>query len=230
MTILEEFHANDRRVLDRLVDGELSLDERRQLLAAFDDEPAAWRRCALAFLEAQTWRLEMSRLANEPVVAQVSAPAKIPRATANWLRGLAVAASLLLAFALGTWIPSSEPNATSVADRPAVASDQRQPPSGEIDTHQPEEANGNTSWLTLEPVSGSDEPIHVPLVDDSVENPAEFFSDRAPIAPSLTRGLEQDGWEVDRRQRLLPIQLSDGRQVVVPVEEVELRSPNLVSF
>ena len=41
---------------DRLVDGELSEEERRELLAGLDNEPGGWRRCALAFLEAQCWK------------------------------------------------------------------------------------------------------------------------------------------------------------------------------
>ncbi len=76
MTILDEFHRDDRRVLDRLVDGELGVDERRELLAVFDNEPGAWRRCALAFLESQAWRWQLARLASEPIVAQVGAPGK----------------------------------------------------------------------------------------------------------------------------------------------------------
>ena len=46
----------DDRLLDRLVDGELSDIERRELLLHFENEPAGWRRCALAFLEDQNWR------------------------------------------------------------------------------------------------------------------------------------------------------------------------------
>ncbi len=46
MTILDDFRNDECRVLDRLVDGELSQPDRRELLAALDDEPGAWRRCA----------------------------------------------------------------------------------------------------------------------------------------------------------------------------------------
>jgi hypothetical protein len=56
-------------VLDRLVDGELGPSQRRELLAALDDEPGAWRRCALAFLEAQSWRRGCRQLAAEPAAA-----------------------------------------------------------------------------------------------------------------------------------------------------------------
>ena len=44
----------DDSMFDRLVDGELSPGERRQLLASLDNQPDGWRRCALSFLEAQS--------------------------------------------------------------------------------------------------------------------------------------------------------------------------------
>ena len=83
MTILDEFRRDEQRVLDRLVDGELGADERRALLASLDDEPGAWRRCALACLEAQSWRWQLSRLAAEPLVCKTSVDA----AVANQARG-----------------------------------------------------------------------------------------------------------------------------------------------
>jgi len=42
--------------LDRLVDGEIDESQRRALLARLEGAPEGWRRCALAFLEAQAWR------------------------------------------------------------------------------------------------------------------------------------------------------------------------------
>ena len=48
-------NTDDTR-FDRLVDDELSEEERRELLGRLDDEPGGWRRCALAFLEAQCWK------------------------------------------------------------------------------------------------------------------------------------------------------------------------------
>ncbi len=49
----------DELRFDLLVDGELNDVERHQLLASLDQEPGAWRRCALAFLEAQAWQQSM---------------------------------------------------------------------------------------------------------------------------------------------------------------------------
>src|SRR4029078_3395485 len=93
---------------DRLVDGELAGGERRQLLESFDKRPEGWRRCALAFLEAQSWREEMGQVARG-----VATAATVPKATASsvamarkssWssvATWLAMAACLFLAFGLG---------------------------------------------------------------------------------------------------------------------------------
>src|SRR5688572_19989410 len=95
--ILQDFEENDHRVLDRLVDGELSELERQELLSALDDEPAGWRRCALAFLEAQSWEADLKAFRDEPPVAVISL-VSLARARQFLPLGLAMAASMLLAF------------------------------------------------------------------------------------------------------------------------------------
>jgi hypothetical protein len=52
--------------LDRLVDGDLGADERRNLVAALATEPDGWQRCALVFLEAQSWRQACRQMVAEP--------------------------------------------------------------------------------------------------------------------------------------------------------------------
>ena len=54
--------AVERRI-DLLVDGELSEADRRALLLELEHDPDGWRRCALAFLEAQCWKAEMGQMA-----------------------------------------------------------------------------------------------------------------------------------------------------------------------
>src|SRR5688572_17851334 len=54
----------DDALFDRLVDGELSNDERRNLLQRLERAPEGWRRCALAFLEAQEWGRELRGVAH----------------------------------------------------------------------------------------------------------------------------------------------------------------------
>src|SRR6185437_1033525 len=88
-------------LLDRLVDGELSEGERRSLLARLGAEPDGWRRCALAFLEAQCWREALGAppsAETKPRAAPVSGRSNAPRR----VRSLAaLAAGMLVAFVLG---------------------------------------------------------------------------------------------------------------------------------
>ena len=66
---MNEFELISTIQLDRLVDGELSESERREILASFDredcGETCGWRRLALAFVEAQSLHQDLRRLAVE---------------------------------------------------------------------------------------------------------------------------------------------------------------------
>lgn len=59
--------------IDRLVDGELTDDEQRALLARLEESSDGWRRCALAFIEARCWARDLVGLVGEPSETQ-SAP------------------------------------------------------------------------------------------------------------------------------------------------------------
>ena len=56
MTSLARQDDFDDRVLDLLVDGEMTDDQERAVLLRLEQMPDWWRRCARAFLEARCWR------------------------------------------------------------------------------------------------------------------------------------------------------------------------------
>lgn len=230
MTILDEFRRDAEGVLDRLVDGELGLDERRELLAGLDDEVGAWRRCALAFLEAQSWHWQMSQAAAEPMLSQTTTAAKSPaRRGAFWGSALAIAASLLVAFALGRQYSPTVPALESLAVN-------RQSATQEQPTHTDAEPSGavDTPWetVTLTPVGGdgSGEPIRVRVAKDDGDSRSAFGAARSALSTLFSRSFEKEGWEVNRQERMLPIDLSDGRRLMVPIEEIDFRSPQNVQF
>jgi len=70
----ENIFCEDDRRFDLLVDGEMSESQRRELLAGLDDQPDGWRRCALAFLDAQCWRDELGSMVHEAVEPASTAP------------------------------------------------------------------------------------------------------------------------------------------------------------
>ena len=101
---MADYYLNDEVVLDRLVDGELSAEHRRAFLAAIEHTEEGWRRCALAFLEAQSWRSEFNQLVGSPQQAPPALPEKKVRKRtrqSGMVRHVLLVASLLLAFFVG---------------------------------------------------------------------------------------------------------------------------------
>ncbi len=117
--------------LDRLVDGEMSDEERRDtlLLLEADSDGGDWRRCALAFLEAQTWSHVLADTFKYPIEPIHSATLGAPsspsplrqgpertqterksepaqtrtsmRGRMSWTAWLTIAAAIMIAFGMG---------------------------------------------------------------------------------------------------------------------------------
>ena len=254
MTILDEFRR-DEQPRARPPGRRRARPTRapRSCSASLDDEPGAWRHCALAFLEAQNWRWQLSRVASEPLVAQLTSPPRdtiaisiSPARQTNFSSLgaiLAIAASLLVAFGIGTRFPSfandddgggalvAKQNAASV-ERQAGTLDSESPmqPSA-ISDSQPElvdTAAEPLQTLTLKPI-GDDggEPIELPLIESDADGAIAASARPSALSGSLISEFEKDGFVVDRQQRLWPVDLPDGRRVLVPVEEVDIRSPQV---
>lgn len=89
----------EQTTLDRLVDGELDGARRAELLRELDGEPDGWKRCALAFLEAQSWR--------EAVAVEIAPVDGVPRRVrgpsgrAPYRQAFGIAAAVFVAFGAG---------------------------------------------------------------------------------------------------------------------------------
>jgi hypothetical protein len=213
--------AEDER-FDRLVDGELSETERKELLTSLDREPDGWRRCALAFLEAQCWKKELRDL--RQTVSACAVPFASPRharkrsSSPLGLLGtlMAMAATFFLALGIGAWWLNY--NQHGLAPGP----DQIAGRSGEPSAT----ANSSAPWqmVKLFPAGSTDpnQAIQLPaLVRDRIdENWLRNLP--APIPESVAENLRRNGYKVQTQQELLPLRLDDGRQLVVPVDKVEL--------
>jgi hypothetical protein len=197
----------DDRLIDRLVDGALADEERRKLLARFEVEPHAWRRCALAFLEAQSWRDALRPLAApvHPVRPQRVSPRRpVPvqgRIHLHLPALAALAASLVVAFALG-W--------SARGARPAEA---------------PGQPLANVEAAPAVPASSP--PVVSRTPDDLQPAPVAWEPQASSPSPLLTepavQAWERRGYQVERNQRLVPMALKNGRRVAVPIDEVRLR-------
>ena len=252
MTIVDEFREDESRVLDRLADGELSQQDRRELLVALDQEPEGWRRCALAFLEAQSWRWQLTQVAAEPIVAQATVDGRRNTLGSGTNRGrfwglcLAAAASVLVAFGLGTRFPTNgEPPVAAPTDASVTVNSEKanwgaDPPlqadgiealvAGET-PESTDEASWETLTLALADDAGNVDPnsqfeVRVRNVDAENVSLDELLSGgQSTLSAALVNQLEQEGWTVTRQRRLLPVDLSDGRRMIVPIEQVDIRPP-----
>lgn len=217
--------------LDRLVDGELSCDQRRELLALIAATENGWRDCALAFLEAQTFEsglqqhfapvalADSSRIEQKPV--QRNREPAPPSAPAN-MWWVAAAAMLALVFgvtgyAVGWW---SRP----LPSAPAVIA---QPSDNAPPTRDGEFAPIETESATMQMhgdlvmVSG-DQQVRVPIYSGQGAA-AEWLSEHsAAVSEEYVKLLKQQGNHVKQTRTLATIPLEDGSYVLAPVEQLEV--------
>ncbi len=233
-------------ILDRLVDDELSESQRTELLNSLDQEPDGWRSCALAFLEAQCWKKELGGIrqsvpaAQSPVLSAV-APSALPlkrRSSPFGLPGTlaAMAATFLLALGAGVWWQHSGnrltgffaagPNqvASKTGDNSTTMQSGSQTAVAQTDL-QPKNASAPWQWVRLSPAGSNDsgESVRLPALERDRIDQQWLQSLPSPIPESVVQALERSGYQVQTQQELMPMPLKDGRQLVVPVDKVQLQ-------
>jgi hypothetical protein len=223
------FTPSDPR-FDRLVDGELSPEAYRALLASLDDEPDGWRQCALAFLESQALRHDLPAALRAP--APPEKPTPPPPLSGGVLRKVTyfgtLAASVLLAFALGglTNRPAPrEPGRSGDSDpaaqvNPMLAENRPSPATGSAGRREPQPI-GNVRLVVDGEGAAPQQGINVPVYDlKQIGN--QWLSQEPALPRELIEQLERMGHRVQHHQQLIPVPLDDGREVVVPVDGYQI--------
>jgi hypothetical protein len=216
----EQFEDLDQPLLDKLVDGELSNVEQRTLLLQLDESPHAWRRLALTFLEAQTWQRELrtvSAASNPPVVTVVSPSVRKPRQ--RWSMVTAVTASVCVIFGLGFTCGSLRPT-----NPPTVVDWTFPDPKAGPEPAVSQEPNPEMVRLYLAgDTPGTFHEVDLPLLEATDGGSALLADGPSFIPQQVRRTLERMGHEVQEQRQFVPVQLSDGREAVVPVDDVLVR-------
>lgn len=219
-----EAHQDDI-LFDRLVDGELVAEERQRLLASLGDRPDGWRKCALAFLEAQAWRSEMKEIVRDAHSARAAAPADAPLRASSGGRGFrrwALAASVLAAFTLGLAMRGDVLSLHRTAPNPAgfVAATAPGLPGGASLPPATEADDALTLWVRNE--RGQAQPLRVPLVDASALDRQLGLEFQPGLTEAVRDRLQQQGYHVHSKRRYAPLMLENGRPLVVPVEDTRI--------
>jgi hypothetical protein len=211
--------------LDRLVDGELTTDEYRELLRTLDAQPDGWRRCALAFLESQAWSRELKAMRQE---AEVTPPATttrsaVPWRSARWPNLLAVAACFVIAFSLGLVFRAAWPGANAgpspaIAERAGTSGAPTTVAEGDGQPTTPLVPRGSVQFV----LDGGEQPVDVPVYDWSPEH-AGWLSEQNPRVPSdVRRALQRLGGQLQWRRHVVPVRTQDGRSVLFPIDQLEI--------
>jgi hypothetical protein len=229
----------DEDLIDLLVDGELDDSQRRELLKSLDQKPDGWRRCALAFLEAQCWKQTLGRLVAEPEArrpatseephsAAKPATSTAPQAAARpapgrspfvgrWGTALAMAASVLVALLISNYIrpggPSSAPRGPGGIDSANLV----QSPGG---------ASSNDPWrmvtLTSNDPAGGEQSFRLPAREGKQLDAGWWQTPSPTIPQDVMKALRDSGHEVQQSRQFLPVPMQDGRKLVIPVDQVDV--------
>ena len=222
--------------LQRLVDGELSRDETREMLQMAEDHPDLWRDMASAFVENQLWQANFEALSSGnpaqsiPRTAMIQKPNPRPSLDRfNRNHWLSLAAGMLIALS-GIWIANQFQNEVN----PFV-------PDGATASVSDGENRADFNLNTATPshtVAEYQQPAHLQLMDrfgNSVlesEVPIYDFetarkngfpfrqSNQIPI--DVVNRLQRNGYWVNQDTDYLSGKTNDGRQVVFPVQTIRL--------
>ena len=241
-------NSNDDRLaqqieIDRLVDGELDDESRRQLLSTLDTRPNGWRQLGLAFVEAQTLQSELRDWAESETAAHAAncttgrvagaLPGESSQKVSGVVFALAMAASFLVAFVAALWWRGpQEPagagfrQAASSGAADAVTRRQSltvaQDAVEEIVSDHVEPWHSNTS---VADTTGDDtqRPIEVPVfaVGSAGDNWQTEIGSALPR--HVVESLQRTGYRIKSQKDFHTIKLPDGRRVVIPVEQVEVQ-------
>lgn len=217
----------DATLLDRLADGELSAAEYQQVLLALPRQPQAWQRCAEAFLEAQAWRKELGQLRTSPghpdrlTVSANSLAARPLRK--DWLRiCLVAAASFLFAFVSANIYRQStlKPAIQSAGENSPgelAAGPESPAQSAQLPTETIYKPVSNVSLTVNRPGEENPQRLNVPVFDPAAANDL-LANSRPALSDDLLQSLAAEGHSVDLQRKLVPVTLSDGSQMMLPVE------------
>ena len=242
---------DEDRLFDLLADGELEEARRRELLTGLDHRPGGWRRCALAFLEAQSWKRELGALARNPLPRT---PESTPtddetisrvkdgprrRRSPGWITTvLGMAASFLLAVGLTMLsrdlqrpgvpgqVPSGQMASMTGADFPSPTTTSPRRAIGGIRRTPGERGNVHVVGMAGRDPKGVSSTARLPAVAQDRLDEDWLSTAPSAVPDGVAQAFQRAGHDVSRSRQLLPLRMKDGRRLMVPVDQLDVHYVN----
>ena len=204
----------DPALLDRLVDGELDGPQREALLRALDVEPGAWRRCAMAFLEAQALQralVQLGSAASHP--APLGKGSRLRPLRVPFLTG--IAAAVVVAFVTGFV-------SRGLTGRPGHSGGDGSASHFARDDRGPDSPTSLPTDRRASP-GETEPPLQIPVLVADANSADEMLRQPSALPEYVRLQLQRRGYEVEGDRKLMSVALKDGRSVTLPVETFKYR-------
>jgi hypothetical protein len=233
----------DDDLIDRIVDGELAGSELRAGLEQLERMPDGWKRCALAFLEAQCWRQSLRAMDGLEMVRGNYGSFVVPGAPSPahrrrlWVRGVIAAAIAIVSFSMGWLGRATRP--VALTDQAMIAGASKPIPAAALEFDMPAPiryASAQPSDVSIRPASAGvasplmklqigtkDAKAEVPILAGPGIDAEWVMSQPPPVSEHAQVMLQQRGYQVDQLRRLITTTLPDGRRVTFPIDQVQIR-------
>lgn len=155
--------------------------------------------------------------------AKLSRPARVWNVSLA-LGGLAMAASLLLAFGIGMWMNPASLRGLVSPPKPDFVIGSTNTERGKSPNsigHVPVGRSPQTARLVVGGSAGSNE-VRVPIMEGDDLDDDWWRRQPAAMPAEMRQALERLGHQVHERRQLVPFDLDDGRRIMVPVDQVDV--------
>ncbi len=228
-------HSIDPIRLQRLVDGELGLDETQRLLRAAETQPDLWREMATTFVENRTWQNSFVELngsvdsgcgktdAASPVEAHPVHLAVdtgiFDRNSLSWW--LAVAACMILALSIGFTAGQLGRDAASMA--PNVALQSSNVPAVADETPRLNQIVYRPDYqMQIEDTNGNQlTDSNIPLYDIRRAEKLGLTLKPRVIPDEVLQRIRNSGYQMKQNVQYVSGRMNDGRRFVVPLRQFE---------
>ncbi|MEQ1828843.1 MAG: hypothetical protein ABL921_22965 [Pirellula sp.] len=228
--------------LQKIVDGEISHEDRAKLLNSLGENSHAWRMLALALIEEHEWSRRIAfadrynkesavwdqstREGTAPIWVQPRVPlfaqdgnAKSASRFRPWTVALAASVLFLAGFYGSSWFGSGKS-----IQSPSLASDSAAyhanlGKESMLATREMDDGNGMKIVLT----GPNSETSEIPIYDLKNFDPSVIWAREDIEFAKANEQLRRRGYELDVRPELYTGTLNDGRQLVVPVKHFGLK-------